>query len=54
MHEFMRLKYISITKILSNPVRLITGMDRNGPNYRNGQPEWTLTCAPKYFLCTLF
>ena len=34
-------------------VRSFTGMDRNGPNYRNGLPEWTLTCAPEYFLCTL-
>ena len=34
-------------------VRSFTGMDRNWPNYRNGPPEWTLTCAPEYFLCTL-
>ena len=34
-------------------MRSFTGMDRNGPNYRNGLPEWTLTCAPEYFLCTI-
>ena len=37
---------------LSNPGSF-TGMDRNGPNYRNGLPEWTLTRVPEYFLCTL-
>ena len=26
---------------------------RNGPNYRNGLPEWTLICGFEYFLCTL-
>ena len=26
-----------------------TGMDRNGPNYRNGLPEWTLICGFEYF-----
>ena len=32
-------------------VRSFTGMDRNGPNYRNGLPEWSLICALKYDLC---
>ena len=35
------------------PVRSFTGMDRNGPNYRKGLPEWTLICAIAYFLCAL-
>ena len=30
-------------------VRSFTGMDRNGPNYRDGLPEWTIKCAPEYF-----
>ena len=34
-------------------VRSITGMDQNGPNYRNGLPEWTLVCAFEYDLCIL-
>ena len=35
------------------PVRSFTGMDRNGPNYRNGLPEWTLIRALEHFSCTL-
>ena len=34
-------------------VRSFTGMDRNGPNYRNGLPEWTLICAIEYNLYIL-
>ena len=26
---------------------------QNGPNYRNGPPEWTLICGFEYFLSTL-
>ena len=32
------------------PVRSFTGMDRNGPDYRNGLPEWIFICVLKYFL----
>ena len=34
-------------------MRSFTRMDRNGPNYRNGLPEWTLICALRYDLCIL-
>ena len=37
----------------TRPVRSFTGMDRNGPNYRNGLPEWTLICAIECDLCIL-
>ena len=40
--------------ITNSTVRSFTGMDRNGPNYRNGLPEWTIKCAPEYFSCTIF
>ena len=30
-------------------VRSFTGMDRNGPDYRNGLPEWTFICVLEYF-----
>ena len=47
--------YYKLTCELINslPVRSFTGMDRNGPNYRNGLPDWTLICAIEYFLCIL-
>ena len=32
-----------------NTVRSFTGMDRNGPDYRNGLPEWTFICVLEYF-----
>ena len=34
-------------------MRLFTRMDLNGPKNWNGLPEWPLTCAPEYFICTL-
>ena len=34
-------------------VRSFTGMDRNGPNYRNGLSEWTLTCVTEYLICSV-
>ena len=30
-------------------MRSFTGMDRNGPDYRNGLPEWTFICVLEYF-----
>ena len=30
-------------------VRSFTGMDRNGPDYRNGLPELTFICFLEYF-----
>ena len=32
-----------------NSVRSFTGMDRNGPDYRNGLPEWTFICVLEDF-----
>ena len=34
-------------------VRSFTGMDRNGHNYRNGLPEWTICCGFGCFKCIL-
>ena len=35
-------------------VRLFTGMDRNGLNYRNGLPKWTFICGFECLLCMLY
>ena len=45
------MRFIPLSRVTT--VRSFTGMDRNGPNYRNGLPEWTLICALKYDLCIL-
>ena len=38
----------------SGAVRSFTGMDRNGPDYRNGLTEWTFICVHEYFsVCLL-
>ena len=33
----------------SGAVRSFTGMDRNGPDYRNGLPEWAFICVLEDF-----
>ena len=35
-------------------VHFFTGMDRNGHNYRNGLPEWTIINVLEYFSFVFF
>ena len=43
------LKKSTSKKYEKKAVRSFTGMDRNGPHYRNGLPEWTFICVVEYF-----